>query len=98
MYAQKATEKLHHEPFPYSRRDDATNAPTPISTQVTATDTAGSTVVGVYNLVTLDQYKFLEEKETVTISQTTTGSDGQPTVAAGAAIVAAGGVAWLLGT
>lgn len=73
-----------------------TNAPT--NTMVTTTDTAGSTFIGTYNLITIDKYKSLRQQQTVTISQTTTGSDGQPTVAAAAAVIAAGGVAWILGT
>jgi hypothetical protein len=64
---------------------------------VTTTDTAGSTIIGTYELITIDQYKSLREQQTVTVSQTTTGSDQQPTVVAVAAVVAAGGVAWILG-
>ncbi|KAH8719332.1 hypothetical protein GQ44DRAFT_809724 [Phaeosphaeriaceae sp. PMI808] len=73
-------------------------APTPTNTMVTATNAAGSTIIGIYQLITIDKYKSLRQEQTVTISQTTTGSDGQPTVAAAAAVVAAGGVAWILGT
>ncbi|KAF2679825.1 hypothetical protein K458DRAFT_490260 [Lentithecium fluviatile CBS 122367] len=75
-----------------------TGAPVPTSTQVTTTNAAGSTIIGVYGLITIDKYKSLKQEQTLTISQTTTGSDGQPTVAAAAAVIAAGGVAWILGT
>ncbi|KAJ4295621.1 hypothetical protein N0V90_007634 [Kalmusia sp. IMI 367209] len=75
-----------------------TGAPAPTNTEVTATNSAGSTIVGVYNLITIDKYKSLRQQQTVTFMQTTTGTDGKQTVAAAAAVVAAGGVAWILGT
>ncbi|KAF2829386.1 hypothetical protein CC86DRAFT_368405 [Ophiobolus disseminans] len=73
-------------------------APVPSNTKVTATNSAGSTIVGVYALVTIDKYKSLKQQQTVTFTQTSTGKDGKETVAAAAAVVAAGGVAWILGT
>lgn len=74
-----------------------TDAPTPTNTMVTTTDAAGSTIVGAYDLITLDKYKSLRQSQTVTVTQTTTGSNGQATVAAVVAVVAAGGVIWFLG-
>jgi hypothetical protein len=72
-------------------------APAPMVTKVTTTNSAGSTIIGDYNLITIDQYKNLRQSQTVTLTQTTTGSDGKETVAAAAAVVAAGGVVWFLG-
>ncbi|KAF2689931.1 hypothetical protein K458DRAFT_483464 [Lentithecium fluviatile CBS 122367] len=57
---------------------------------VTITDTARSTFIGTYDLITINKYKSLRQQQTVTISQTTTGSNRQPTVAAAAAVIAAG--------
>ncbi|KAH7109046.1 hypothetical protein B0J11DRAFT_512974 [Dendryphion nanum] len=75
-----------------------TGAPTPTNTMVTTTNAAGSTIVGAYDLITIDKYKSLRQQQTVTMSQTTTGSNGQATVAAVVAVIAAGGVMWFLGT
>jgi hypothetical protein len=72
-------------------------APAPMNTKVTTTNAAGSTIIGDYNLITIDQYKNFRQSQTVTLTQTTTGSDGKETVAAAAAVVAAGGVVWFLG-
>jgi hypothetical protein len=73
------------------------NAPVPVTTKVTTTNSAGSTVVGVYNLITIDKYRSLKQSATVTVAQTKTGSDGKTTVATAAAVVAAGGIFWILG-
>jgi hypothetical protein len=72
-------------------------APAPTS-MVTTTNAAGSTIVAAYQLITIDQYKSLRQQQTVTVSRTTTGTDGKATVAAVAGVVAAGGVVWFLGT
>ena len=41
--------------------------PMPATTKVTATNAAGSTVVGVYNLITIDKYKSLKQTATVPV-------------------------------
>lgn len=71
--------------------------PAPENTVVTATDSAGSTLVGTFELQTLTMYTSLKEEATITVTQTTTDANGKTGVETAAAVVAAGGVAWFLG-
>jgi hypothetical protein len=72
-------------------------APVPTNTKISKTNSAGSTIIGDYDLITIDQYKNLRQSQTVTLTQTTTDSNGKEAFATAVAVVAAGGVVWFLG-
>jgi len=71
-------------------------APASKPTNNTTTNAAGSTILGPYQLTTIEKLKSLRQQQTVTISRTTTGSDGQPTIIEVVTVITPGGDA--LGT
>ncbi|KAI9682232.1 MAG: hypothetical protein M1817_000286 [Caeruleum heppii] len=67
----------------------------PVLSTVTATQD-GQTVVGTFALETLPAYADLRQSITTTLLSTSTATDGATVVETAAAVVMAGGVAWIL--